>query len=1063
MPGFYEFYDFETAVLAAVERGDVAAACEMVLAADEFPRVVKRLPTLPEDVRRRLAHDCVELYGAAEGPERRGRILTMHAGLLARRLDLLETDGFEDAVMATMHIGASAHNEKIAVLETALASDEFPEMVERLRPFDSEYRRRITENVLPDMHRKSEAPERRERILWMHAALSDRARFVEEEKARAFVREVVERVAPTEGEIAFGKDSLTSVRRELAGLPRDVRRRLGRYCGELLEAAETQERRELGVWLRAVLESGPLAYFGYEEMEPVLKAAVERGDVAAACEMVISDKEEYATSEKLRVLSEDVRTQMVEELAGLYESAASARRRDRVLRVHALLSMSLEKPDDRLASARQEALNFAPRDVYGITFNVEMAWVELASGRDIPVDLGAVIRRFDSEKWSFKASELRKVVRLLAELHPPLNPGQPWTDRVLTELADLPGAWRDLVGHTATVTKSRPDTAWERKGRALLAEVDAEEFRNRALSWLALVGGLRTWSDFDAYNYQATCGLVWLLSLLPEHPHTVRGLGAALEKALRKTPGIGPGLPRIANACANALCAMKSEAALAEVSRLTTRVTYKTTLKLLQAGLQARAQALGLGRDGIEELAVPTYGLTEVGLRVEDFGGVRAELVVDNGRVQLRWHSAQGRAVKSVPAAVRRDHPEELKELKAEAKAANAMLTAVAKRLDRQFLTNREWPFAAWRERYLDHPLVGTLARRLIWTVDGTACRYTDGALRNVSGEPVAVRDTVRLWHPVGRPVEEVMAWREQLEQEGRTQPFKQAHREVYLLTDAERRTGTYSNRFAGHILRQYPFRSLAAERGWRDPELRICHHDCYYPPAMRELPEWGIRAEYWVRGEGAIDDAWTTDSGAYELLAADQVRFYPIDAPQNQVGTMGDDGFSMHGAVKVAPLPVEEIPEMVLSEVLRDVDLFVGVTSVGNDPMWQDGGPEGRYQEYWSSYSFGALSETARIRHDLLPRLLPRLAVGDRCHVEGRFLHVKGDLNTYRIHLGSGNILMDPGDRYLCIVPANLSEASPEGYLPFDGDRVLSLILSKALMLADDTRITDPTILSQL
>ena len=36
-------------------------------------------------------------------------------------------------------------------------------------------------------------------------------------------------------------------------------------------------------------------------------------------------------------------------------------------------------------------------------------------------------------------------------------------------------------------------------------------------------------------------------------------------------------------------------------------------------------------------------------------------------------------------------------------------------------------------------------------------------------------------------------------------------------------------------------------------------------------------------------------------------------------------------------------------------------------------------------------------------------------------------------------------------------------GPLPYEGDRVLGVILSKAIMLADDTRITDPTILSQL
>ena len=35
--------------------------------------------------------------------------------------------------------------------------------------------------------------------------------------------------------------------------------------------------------------------------------------------------------------------------------------------------------------------------------------------------------------------------------------------------------------------------------------------------------------------------------------------------------------------------------------------------------------------------------------------------------------------------------------------------------------------------------------------------------------------------------------------------------------------------------------------------------------------------------------------------------------------------------------------------------------------------------------------------------------------------------------------------------------------FLPFEGDQLLSLILSKALLLADDTRIKDPTITGQI
>lgn len=37
-----------------------------------------------------------------------------------------------------------------------------------------------------------------------------------------------------------------------------------------------------------------------------------------------------------------------------------------------------------------------------------------------------------------------------------------------------------------------------------------------------------------------------------------------------------------------------------------------------------------------------------------------------------------------------------------------------------------------------------------------------------------------------------------------------------------------------------------------------------------------------------------------------------------------------------VDPVPLTEIPPLVLSQVLCDVDLFVRVAGVGNDPTWQ-------------------------------------------------------------------------------------------------------------------------------
>lgn len=75
----------------------------------------------------------------------------------------------------------------------------------------------------------------------------------------------------------------------------------------------------------------------------------------------------------------------------------------------------------------------------------------------------------------------------------------------------------------------------------------------------------------------------------------------------------------------------------------------------------------------------------------------------------------------------------------------------------------------------------------------------------------------------------------------------------------------------------------------------------------------------------------------------------------------------------------------------------------------------------------------TAHTRRELLERLVPRLAIADRATVSGRFLEVRGTLRTYRIHLGSGNILMSPNDQYLCIVPNQAPNPAGPVFLPFD------------------------------
>ena len=119
-------------------------------------------------------------------------------------------------------------------------------------------------------------------------------------------------------------------------------------------------------------------------------------------------------------------------------------------------------------------------------------------------------------------------------------------------------------------------------------------------------------------------------------------------------------------------------------------------------------------------------------------------------------------------------------------------------------------------------------------------------------------------------------------------------------------------------------------------------------------------------------------------------------------------------------------------------------------------------FDGYWSRAAFGELTETGKTRRAVLADLLPGLPIGSRCRLEERWLVVEGRLRTYRIHLGSGTVQMEPDSQYLCVVQDHQS-ADARVRLPFEGDATLSLILSKAFMLADDDKIKDRSIVSQI
>ena len=75
-----------------------------------------------------------------------------------------------------------------------------------------------------------------------------------------------------------------------------------------------------------------------------------------------------------------------------------------------------------------------------------------------------------------------------------------------------------------------------------------------------------------------------------------------------------------------------------------------------------------------------------------------------------------------------------------------------------------------------------------------------------------------------------------------------------------------------------------------------------------------------------AVDNGEAAASGIFMHVATDQRRF--LDADRQ-------------------PAPLKAVDPLLLSEVMRDCNLFFAVTSVANDPSWADGGPYGRFGAY--------------------------------------------------------------------------------------------------------------------
>ncbi|HLK29323.1 MAG TPA: DUF4132 domain-containing protein [Puia sp.] len=610
--------------------------------------------------------------------------------------------------------------------------------------------------------------------------------------------------------------------------------------------------------------------------------------------------------------------------------------------------------------------------------------------------------------------------------------------------------WINLLNHCLKVEgKSFPSQKWLNEAESTIKSLTENNLAEKIIEWLTLVKSViieihKSKNDRTDFlrdiNHDLLKGLVWC-ACFTKNDSLINILDDYASWAYRKKPGVGSISIKTGTACMFVFSQLPFKDGISKLTKFRMKIKNNSILKSIDKIIHDISVKNGISKDELEELGVPDFGLNDKGIFKTQIGEFVARFSVDGLRTsELMWEK-DGKAQKAIPALIKSNFASELKILKSLIKEIESLMPAHKERIEQFFLKQRSWEYEKWKKNYIDHPLIGTLSRKLIWHFSNEERKvqgmWLNNELVDANQKPLSFTNEteVQLWHPIGFRTEEIVAWRNFLQTNKITQPFKQAYREIYIITDAELNTDTYSNRFAAHILRQHQFAALCKQRGWQYHLMG--QWDSHNTPVIK-LDKWNIRAQYFV------DADWqgtANPAGIFSYISTDQVRFYK---EANQ-------------------LRISDVPAIVFTEIMRDVDLFVGVTSIGNDPAWQNNG-NNNMNTYWHEYSFADLSESAKIRSEILRNLIPKLKIAGSCSFDGKYLLVKGKIRNYKIHMGSGNILMEPDDRYLCIVPERSGEKSTEKlYLPFEGDNLLSIILSKAFLLSEDNKITDTTIVRQI
>ncbi|MBD5506502.1 MAG: DUF4132 domain-containing protein [Lachnospiraceae bacterium] len=285
---------------------------------------------------------------------------------------------------------------------------------------------------------------------------------------------------------------------------------------------------------------------------------------------------------------------------------------------------------------------------------------------------------------------------------------------------------------------------------------------------------------------------------------------------------------------------------------------------------------------------------------------------------------------------------------------------------------------------------------------------FTKDGILDVFGSlhPVRPEDKIVIAHPFD--LYKSGNWHEYqklLFEKQKKQPFKQVFRELYVKLEEELEKEE-SLLFAGNQIQPKKTVSALRSRRW------VADYEA------------GLQKIYYK--ENIV---------AYIYAMADWFSPSDVEAPTLEyvIFTDRETGRS---------LKIKDIPDVIYSEVMRDVDLAVSIAHAGGvDPE--------------TSHS------TIEMRKAIVACNLS-LFQKKNVRLEGNHAIIDGKLGQYTVHLGSG-VVHQLGNAMLFVVPVH-SQHRGRIFLPFvDDDPKTAEIMSKILLFAEDQKIKDPNILRQI